>query len=82
VSVSSMERVLDVAVEDSYTADCSVLRYGPPHEKITIAADTPSHGEYREGRTILRWYIGLMGAVHGGALPRRRRIGAVKEPAS
>ncbi|MFZ0771272.1 MAG: hypothetical protein WCA49_25365 [Candidatus Sulfotelmatobacter sp.] len=61
MSVSSIERILDVAVDDFYTADCSVLQYGPPHEKITIAADSPSRGEYKEGRKILRWYIGLMG---------------------
>jgi hypothetical protein len=61
MSVSSVERILDVAVRDIYKADCSILHYGPPHEEIKIEAGSPRHKEYKDGGRVLRWYLGLMG---------------------
>ena len=55
MSISSIERILDVAVMDFSTADCRVLHYGPPHEEITIATGSTRHKEYKEGGKVLRW---------------------------
>ena len=42
--VESMERILDVAVKDSYKADCGVLHYGPAYEEIKIMAHPAFRG--------------------------------------
>ncbi len=59
--VLSIERLLDVAIKDFYTADCSVLHCGPPHREIKIALDSSRYEEYKEGGKVLRWYLGLTG---------------------
>jgi hypothetical protein len=61
MSISVVERVADVAVEDFDTAKCSLLNCGRPDEVTAIAHGSARHKEYKECGKVLRWYVGLMG---------------------
>lgn len=65
MSITTIERVMDIAIKDLHTADCSILHYGFPHEEIKIEIASPRYEKYKEeyknGGRLLRWYLGLMG---------------------
>jgi len=61
MSISSMNRVLDLAIPDlSNKASCR-LYYGPAQERPSIKLDSDAYKKYKESGNVLRWYFGLMG---------------------
>src|SRR5579864_1003902 len=61
MSISSMDRILDLVIPDLRKKTSSILYDGPPQKRPLIKMDSEEYKKYKTAGKILRWYFGLMG---------------------